>query len=676
MNKIIPLSLLAVSAIYAADIELDPIGVESTLITEVAQKAQTSADVAQALSDAVPSIDMSRRSGIANDIFIRGQKRDNITVEVDGTKVCGACPNRMDPPASHIVANQIEQVEVIEGPYDVETFGTLSGGVKIKTKQPTKDFKSQINVGFGSWNYKKFGASASGGNDTIRVAAAISTESSDQYKDGNGDTIADQIDNYQAANSTTLIGNKDPRLQDKYHDMPAYNKNSAMVKAFITTTENQELRLSYTANRSDDVLYGNSKMDALYDDSNIYSVEYNIDSVNDTYKNINIQYYHSDVDHPMGTDYRMSSAGALPIMTNWLTTTMDGIKFKNSFDIEGYKLLLGLDGSVRNWDGHYEKNANPNYLPGNKGRKSIDNTDTTNIAIFAKLDKTYGNFALSLGLRYDDTSIENDTYENNDYSALGANIMGTYNLNKANKFFLGVGQASRVPDARELYFLGFNGNLTGTTNLKDTTNTEIDLGYEFKGSSFEFKIKGFYSMLDDYIYFQKQANGVTITEHNFKNIDATIYGAELSATYYATDDLSVDMGVSYKRGKKDQALDGQTNTNLMDMAPLRGNIALNYEYMRNSMATLEVRASDKWDNIDDENGEQVLDAWTIVNAKVKHAVNKKFDITLGVNNIFDETYAVSNTGADLILVTAGGTSDIMLMNEPGRYIYTNLDFKF
>jgi iron complex outermembrane receptor protein len=676
MNKIIPLSLLAVRAIYAADIELDPIGVESTLITEVAQKAQTSADVAQALSDAVPSIDMSRRSGIANDIFIRGQKRDNITVEVDGTKVCGACPNRMDPPASHIVANQIEQVEVIEGPYDVETFGTLSGGVKIKTKQPTKDFKSQINVGFGSWNYKKFGASASGGNDTIRVAAAISTESSDQYKDGNGDTIADQIDNYQAANSTTLIGNKDPRLQDKYHDMPAYNKNSAMVKAFITTTENQELRLSYTANRSDDVLYGNSKMDALYDDSNIYSVEYNIDSVNDTYKNINIQYYHSDVDHPMGTDYRMSSAGALPIMTNWLTTTMDGIKFKNSFDIEGYKLLLGLDGSVRNWDGHYEKNANPNYLPGNKGRKSIDNTDTTNIAIFAKLDKTYGNFALSLGLRYDDTSIENDTYENNDYSALGANIMGTYNLNKANKFFLGVGQASRVPDARELYFLGFNGNLTGTTNLKDTTNTEIDLGYEFKGSSFEFKIKGFYSMLDDYIYFQKQANGVTITKHNFKNIDATIYGAELSATYYATDDLSVDMGVSYKRGKKDQALDGQTNTNLMDMAPLRGNIALNYEYMRNSMATLEVRASDKWDNIDDENGEQVLDAWTIVNAKVKHAVNKKFDITLGVNNIFDETYAVSNTGADLILVTAGGTSDIMLMNEPGRYIYTNLDFKF
>jgi hypothetical protein len=37
MKKIIPLSLLAVSAIYAANIVLDRIGVESTLLTEVAQ---------------------------------------------------------------------------------------------------------------------------------------------------------------------------------------------------------------------------------------------------------------------------------------------------------------------------------------------------------------------------------------------------------------------------------------------------------------------------------------------------------------------------------------------------------------------------------------------------------------------------------------------------------------
>jgi iron complex outermembrane receptor protein len=139
--------------------------------------------------------------------------------------------------------------------------------------------------------------------------------------------------------------------------------------------------------------------------------------------------------------------------------------------------------------------------------------------------------------------------------------------------------------------------------------------------------------------------------------------------------MTLDMGLSYKRGKKDTPLTGQTGTNMADIAPLRGDVALNYEYARNSLATLAMRASQRWDTIDAENGEQVLAGWAIINAKVKHAVNKKFDFTLGVNNLFNKTYAQSNTYADLTLIT-GGTTDVMLMNEPGRYIYTNLDFKF
>ncbi|MFA7499861.1 MAG: TonB-dependent receptor, partial [Sulfurimonas sp.] len=75
-KKIIPLSLVAVAVLGANELELPKISIESTIITEVSQNAQLSADLAQALSSSVPSIDMNRRSGIANDIYIRGQKRD------------------------------------------------------------------------------------------------------------------------------------------------------------------------------------------------------------------------------------------------------------------------------------------------------------------------------------------------------------------------------------------------------------------------------------------------------------------------------------------------------------------------------------------------------------------------------------------------------------------------
>jgi len=209
MKRIISFSLIAVASIYAAEIELDTISVESTQITEVAQNAKVSADLAGVLSTKIPSIDMNRRSAVANDIFIRGQKRDNISVEVDGTKVCGACPNRMDPPTSHILASQIDEIEVIEGPYDVETFGVMSGGVKIKTKKPSKKLHGEVNFGYGSWNYTKVGATVSGGNDTIRVLVSGSSESSDQYEDGNGDTMAEQ----NAKKRQLLVINKNLKMK-------------------------------------------------------------------------------------------------------------------------------------------------------------------------------------------------------------------------------------------------------------------------------------------------------------------------------------------------------------------------------------------------------------------------------------------------------------------------------
>ena len=661
-KKIIPLSLTVVAVLNANEVQLPKISVESTTITEVSQNAQLSADLAQALSSSVPSIDMNRRSGIANDIYIRGQKRDNISVDVDGTKIFGACPNRMDPPTSHIVTSQIEDIEVIEGPYDVENFGTLSGGLKITTKAPTKELSGEVTFGVGSWNYKKVGATVSGGNDFIRVLITGSSESSDQYEDGDGNTLAEQVDN-AVLNGSAKEENK---YQPQYHDMQAYEKKSLMAKAYITVTDDQELRLSMTNNRSDDVLYPNSKMDASYDYSNIYSIAYDVQNISDIYKNLNLKYYYSDVDHPMDTRYRNIAATNGWYRTNHLKTTMQGLKLKNSFDVYGYNLLFGLDGSRRTWEGKYYNTtvATGAVIPASIST-SLTHTETENMAAFAKVEKTFGDFDIEAGARFDDTEITPDdaSKRTRDYDALSANLLTTYNLNEANKIFLGVGQASRVPDPRELYLVSPQGN----DDLEQTTNTEVDLGYELNNNMMNFKVKAFYSMLEDYIYFNKTAN-------TFNNIDATVYGAELSTSIYATDALTVDMKASYKVGEKDDVAPG-ADEDLADIAPLRGDIALNYEYMTNSVATLEVQASDKWDDFDADSGEQELDSWAIVNLKVKHAVNKNFDFTLGVNNLFDETYALSNTYADLILLTTGST-DTMLLNEPGRYIYTNLTFKF
>ena len=42
--------------------------------------------------------------------------------------------------------------------------------------------------------------------------------------------------------------------------------------------------------------------------------------------------------------------------------------------------------------------------------------------------------------------------------------------------------------------------------------------------------------------------------NTYENVDATIYGFELSGTYIATAELAFDYGMAYQRGEKDTPL--------------------------------------------------------------------------------------------------------------------------
>jgi len=674
LNKTIALSLVLSPMLLAETIELEQAQIEASVnsvkINDISGEELKSADLAESLTKTVPSVSLVRRSGIANDIILRGQKKDNINILADGTKTYGACPNRMDPPTSHILTNNIESVEITTGPYDVENFGTLSGLVDIKTKKPTQEFSGEVNLNAGSFNYKKVSATASGGTDKIRLLLSASKESSDQYKDGDGNTLSTQVDNYIANNSAGLVGMPLMMLQGaaykpQYKDIEAYDKKTFMGKLYFNPTDNQELRLSYTANRSDDILYPSSRMDALYDDSDIYNLEYSITDIGSFSKKLDFQAYHSEVDHPMSTKYRMSSG---PLSANevisQLSTDMDGLKLKNLMEIGEADLTVGLDASRRNWDGSY---IGYGTRSGITGLKSIDDVDTDNIAVFTKLEQSFGKLDLDAGLRYDDTSIDHaGLMQDNDYNSVSGYLFTTYNGDNGRQYFIGAGKSARVPDARELYFTSSDGTVVGTENLNQTKNYEIDFGLRKQYSNGFSKIKVFHSWLKDFIAYNA-------TNMNFENVDAKIYGIEVSGSYTISEATYIDAGLAYQRGKKDNALMGQTDTDLAEIPPLKANVALNYDTDMTS-SKVELIAADDWSRFDEDNGEQAISGYAIVNLKWNRDLTNGFDITLGMDNVFDHTYAVSNTYQDLTLLT--GNDEIMLMNEPGRYIYANLRYRF
>ena len=679
MNKGIYLSVIATLSLHAVPIELGTIDVEAKADTEVIKDVHGEelklADLAEALFKQSPSISMVRRSGIANDVIIRGQKKDNINVTIDGAKVCGACPNRMDPPVSHVLTNNIDFIEINEGPYNVEDFGVLSADVKVHTIKPSKEWSGDINLGYGSWNYQKGAFSINGGTDKVKVLLSGSVETSKQYKDGDGNDFVGQIQREIDAGKVNTT--KNPQYEDRYKNRDAYKKKTLMAKLFWDITDNQELRLNYTANRSNDILYPSSKMDALYDDSDIYNLEYSFKNLGVYSKELNFQVYQSKVEHPMSTKYRQM--GKMVYMTHALTTKMQGAKLKNSFDIGNQTMTVGVDYSLRNWDGGYYKNDKP--LP-TKFFHSIYDVDTENYAFFLKDKMTIDKLVVEMGLRYDNTEItsKNTIQQANDYDEINGYIFATYYADEKNKYFVGVGKSNRVPDGKELYWIGSPMKMPdgstkalsiGTPNLENTINYEFDIGLEKQFADATFKVKAFYSKLDNFIAYNASKK-----MNRYENVDAIIYGVEFSGSYIATELLYFDYGASYQKGEKEIPLRGQKNTHMPEIPPFKYNLAANYDYDESLTLRAEIIGADKWSDFDAENGEQRLDAFAVLNLKATKNFGQDFELTVGVDNVFDETYAVSNTYKDLILLPTLDNSEVMLLNEPGRYIYTNLQYSF
>ncbi|HLD23529.1 MAG TPA: TonB-dependent receptor, partial [Sulfuricurvum sp.] len=573
---------------------------------------------------------------------------------IDDAKICGACPNRMDPPAMHVSSSQIASVEVQEGPFDVTQFGSLGGAINVVTKDPSKGMHGEVSATLGSYDYRKISTTIEGGNDSVQALVGYSRETSGQYKDGDGKTLSEQ------AESST----KPYSAAHKNDD--AYERQNFWAKVVGNVGDNQKLTLSYFGDRADNVLYPRYPMDALMDDTDMFKAKYQLFSLGEYSDELSIEAYHSKVEHDMGTDFRTGMSSV-----SLVDATIKGVRAENTASIAETEITFGLDLSTRNWNGTKGTRANPYTII------QLPDADTENIGIYAKALKTLGSLDLSGGLRYDDTAIDADqtltgmsTTKDRDYNNVSANVLGRYHYSANGNFFVGAGQSSRVPDARELYFTG-----AGNTNLKETINREIDMGVEHTFGNLHLKGTLFYSDLKDYIYAYKVV-GTTTT---FANIDARIVGGDITADYLLNNEWSLNSGVAYQRGtKKDVSqLDSlatlpQTDKDLADIPPLKGRVALVFDDSKNYAAAEWIAA--RHQTYDQNNGEQAISGYGILNLKYGTEFGNGFSLTAGINNFFDRTYAVSNSYIGLTTIMEGAQP--LVLNEPGRNFYTTLSYKF
>lgn len=664
------LSLAAIAALASEPVTIQKITIEASapkadsksVDADEMVKFSRQSDLGEMLSQTLPEITHVRSSAIGNDIVLRGLKKDNINITIDDAKVCGACPNRMDPPAMHVSSSQIKNVEVQEGPFDVTQFGSLGGKINVVTKDPKKGLGGEVSATLGSYDYRKIGGTVHGGNDTVQALVGYSHETSGQYKDGSGKTLAEQTD------SATMAGQ---RYSAAHRNDNAYERQNFWSKIVANIGDNQKLTLSYFGDRADNVLYPRYSMDALKDDTDMFNAKYQLFNLASLSDELKIEAYHSKVAHEMGTDFRAGATTPAATMVSPVEATIKGVRIENKAHIDDTKVTVGVDTSNRNWNGTSGTRLNP------YATVTIPDVNTANIGLYTKAAQDIGAAEISGGFRYDDTKINADqtlkpTALDRNFNNFSANAMMRYHYSNSGSVFFGLGQSVRVPDAKELYFNG-----SGNTNLSETVNRELDAGIEQNFGNLHLKGTAFYSDLKDYIYAYKKTASAT----SFANIDATIVGGDITADFLFNNEWSLQSGVAYQKGtKKDPSqlanIAGvtvtQTDKDLADIPPLKGRVALVFDDMRNYASAEWIAASSH--AYDQDNGEQPVGGYGILNLKYGTELGKGFSLSTGINNLFNHTYAVSNSYIGLTTLT-GGTQPLIL-NEPGRNVYATLSYKF
>jgi len=627
---------------------------------EVREIRESSAkDVGEALTK-LEGIWKIRKGGIANDVVLRGFYKDNINVLIDDDRVYAACPNRMDPPAFHVDFSQLERIEIIKGPFDVRHQGSMAGLVNIITKKPEKGFHVKLNASAGSFNFINLSPVISYADDKFNILVGHSYRYSKPYKDGDGKRFTEYA-NYKP----------------QFINSKAFEINTYWTKLGFKPIENHSVEFSYTKQDARHVLYPYLRMDAIYDKTDRFNMNYQIDGISNMLKSLKFHFYYTKVDHWMDDRYRTSAGmGLWSMATDAKSKTYGGRLEANLGD-----LTLGFEAYKRNWDAI-------NYMMMMGTQFAIPDVDTESFGLYGQYKKNLSDrLRWVAGLRLDATKTKADSskantnlyfaYKNTRSTSKtdtypSGNVQLFYELQKGTELFVGLGHSVRVPDPQERYFALRRPmqDWVGNPELKPSRNTELDLGIKHSTDKALIKATAFYSYVQDYITVHDQYSPtLNRNARSYENVDAQFFGGEVDLRLSLTQELFLFGGMSYVHARKETKPEKNINSSrVAEIPPLKTRIALRYDRGM-YFGEVETILSATQNRVDTDLREEKTSGYGVVNIKVGGNF-KGFTLNAGVDNVFDKKYY------EYMSYQRDPFRSDFRVPEPGRTFYVNVSYTF
>lgn len=631
-------------------------------------RESTARDVGEALSE-VPGLWKVRKGGIANDVMLRGLLSQDLNVLIDGTRICGACPNNMDPAPFHVDFAEVDRVEIGKGPFDIKNQGSFGGIVNIITRQPARGFHTYANLAGGSSGYINPALTASYGSENFSGLGGFSYRHSDPYSDGSGKRFSE-------------YGNFRPGLAGS----DAFRVGTAWAKLSAKPRANHQAQLSFARQEADHVLYPYLMMDAVYDNGDRLNFGYNIDVPSGWVKGLQFQGYFSNVSHWMTDEFRTSSLD-LPRSYS-MGTKARTVTFGGKFETSLRNLVVGVEGFRRVWDAATEL-AGRGYTP----QFSIPDVKTDSLGLYADYGVALsGALRLNLGARLDSVrSVADPSKANTNlyfayHSATRTSATDTLPSASARleytplpelAFSVGLGSIIRIPDARERFFAlqRMGSDWVGNPGLEPSRNTGTDVGISYHGRGVSVESSFYWSRAADFVIVVNQprenavAGVMNTMARSYRNVDATIYGADADLAWSLSSRIFLTGGLSVVRGTQTPAAAaGIVSRNLAEMPPLSTRAGLRYD-TGFLMLQAEGVFAGRQDRVDLDLLETATPGYAILNLKA--GINfRQYTLRVGLDNLFDKSYF------EFLSYQRDPFRSGVRVMEPGRTFYLSLSYRY
>ena len=591
-----------------------------------------------------------KNGGANGDVTFRGMFGSRIKILTDGTENLGACPSRMDNPASYVSPESYDKITVVKGPQTVQYAHTGSAATVIFEREPeqltsAKPYRGQASVMLGSYGRLDQNVEAAVGDETKYARLNANRSIADSYQDGAGNTVPS--------------------------DWEKWNADLA-----LGWTPNEDTWVELKGGKSDgEAVYAGRPMDGSKFARESLGLHVEKKNISEVIKKVEAQVDYSYNDHVMDNfslrKFNPADGMSMPMASNVARRTLNA-RVAMTQDWGKLQLISGIDSQKNE---HTKRSGSLMSPYQNKAR--VGDMDFESYGAFGELSYAFNDqHKLVTGARVDQAKIDNLATDTERKETLPSGFVRIESeLAEHVKTYAGLGYVERVPDYWELFSTKYHQS-TGTTfaDLENEKTAQFDAGYQYEQGAFKSWASVYAGLIQDYILVAYTPTGsMGRLEAKSRNVDATIAGAEAGVAYQLTDQIQADISAMYAWGENIT-----DHTALPQIAPLEGRFNLRYVQEKYNLGLLwrVVAAQDRTSyregniigyDLEDSKGFGTLSLNGTYN------IQKDLDLSVGIDNVLNKNYAehLNKLGS-----SGFGYAATEQFNNIGRNYWARISMKF